>query len=276
VKDKLVSVIIPCYNQGKYIDETIQSVLASTYSNIEIIVVNDGSIDKLTIEILKSKSWKKTTIYHTENKGVCHARNYAIKQSKGEFILPLDADDKISRDYIFEAVQILSDNPKVKVVCCDVEMFGVKKGLYPLPEYSMEMLLAQNTMVVTSMFRRFDFEKTNGYNENMNFGFEDWDFWLNLLKSGGEVHKIEKTHFFYRINRGTRNSSISLEKFSKLRRQIYENHKDLYSKYFLDPKLCFEYQIISQSKEYKVGKWIIGPIRKLLKIINNITSFNIY
>ena len=261
---KLVSVILPCYNQGKYIEEAIQSVLSSTYANIEIIIVNDGSTDAFTNEILKQISWNKTIVYTIPNNGVAYVRNFGIGKSHGDYILPLDADDRISQDYIEKSINILDARPEVKIVYCEVEMFGAKKGKYPLPEYSIEMMLAQNTMVVSSMFRRTDFDKTPGYNRNMTFGFEDWDFWLTLLEDGGEVHKLEHVGLFYRINRRSRNSSIKLDQYAKLRRQIYENHKKLFSTHFLDPSKSFEYDLIRNSKEYKLGKAILKSIRFFL------------
>ena len=259
----LISVIIPCYNQGKYIEETVQSVLNSTYSEFEIIVVNDGSTDSLTNEILKSHSWPKTTIINTKNIGVSDARNTAIKYSTGKYILPLDGDDKISSDYFNDAVEILENNPNIKVVSCDVQFFGRKKGIYNLPEYSLEKLLGQNILVVSCFFRRDDFDKTIGYNPNMVYGYEDWDFWLSLMESGGEVYNIPKVHFYYRITKKSRNRSIKDDQYILLRKQIYENHKDLFSKTFLDPRLTFEYHLVYRSKEYIIGRILLSPFKYL-------------
>jgi len=266
----LVSIIMPCYNQGKYIDEAIQSVLRSTYANIEIIVVNDGSTDPFTNELLKTKSWNKTTVLNVSNIGVCEARNHAIRNSIGKYILPLDADDKIAPLYIEEAVAVLETRPEVKVVSCDVEMFGYKKGPYALPQHSMEMLLGQNTMVVTSMFRRVDFDATIGYNPNMSTGFEDWDFWLTLLENGGGVYKIDKVGFYYRIKKGSRNKSIKKGILQELRYQVYLNHKELYAKNFFNPVNSIEYQLIEKSKEYQVGRIILKPIRIIQNILRQL------
>lgn len=271
-----VSVIIPCYNQGKYIGEAIQSVLASTYTNFEIIVVNDGSTNFLTNEILKTQSWPKTKIYNITNQGVSFARNFGIKNSRGKYILPLDADDKISKDYIADSIAILDSNPKVKIVFCQVEMFGIRKGRYRMPEHSMEMLLGQNTMVCSSIFRRDDFNRTNGYNPNMRYGFEDWDFWLSLLGEGGDVYRIPRVHFYYRIKRRSRNADFAkkTKQLREMRYQIYQNHKELYSKYFFDPTKSFEYYLIQNSKEYKVGKAILKPVRYFLNLLTFIEDKN--
>jgi glycosyltransferase involved in cell wall biosynthesis len=265
-----VSIIIPCFNHGQYIDEAIQSVLNSTHKNLEIVVVNDGSTDNFTNELLHNYIRPKTKVVTIPNQGVAVARNIGIQNSSAKYILPLDADDKISSTYIEDAVSILEQNENISVVCCEVECFGARRGRYAISEPTIEMLLGQNTMVVTSMFRRADFNKTKGFNPNMNFGFEDWDFWLSLAELGGEVHKLNTIGVFYRIKRGSRNATISSEQIKILRRKLYDNHKCLYSKYFFDPTDSFEYQKIYSSKEYFVGKIILKPVRLFYKMLNEL------
>ena len=113
-----VSVVIPCYNQGAFIDDAVNSVLAQTFSDFEIIIVNDGSTDATTNALLERYSRPKTTVIHTENQGVCAARNTAIKAAAGKYILPLDADDKIEPTYLEKAVNVFDNHPETGVVWC--------------------------------------------------------------------------------------------------------------------------------------------------------------
>jgi len=276
VNEVTVSVIIPCYNQGEYIEEAIQSVLDSTFKNIEIVVVNDGSTDKFTNELLNNYNRPKTKVITIQNQGVSIARNIGIQNSSAKYILPLDADDKISSTYIEKAVSVLENNDDIKVVCCEVECFGARKGRKALSEPTIEMLLGENTMVVTSMFRRADFNKTKGFNPNMIFGFEDWDFWLSMAELGGYFHKINTVGVYYRINKRSRNLTISNEHKTILRRQIYENHKGLYSNHFFDPTNSFEYKYIYFSKEYFIGKIILKPVRRFYKILSGLLYYGRY
>lgn len=177
-----VSVIIPCFNHGKHIEETIQSVLPSTNADLEIIVVNDGSSDSLTDKLLKTKEWPKTRIYHALNQGVSTSRNYGIRKSSGKYILPLDADDKIDRTYIEKAINIFENTSDVLLVYSRAMFFGRENKKWLLPEFSMEIMLGQNVIFCSAIFRRSDFDRTGGYNSNMRGGFEDWDFWLSLLE----------------------------------------------------------------------------------------------
>ena len=110
----MVSVIIPCYNQGAYIQEAIDSVKAQTYTDWEIIIVDDGSNHEGTLQELKYFKEIGIIVIETPNKGVSAARNKGIEVANGEFILPLDADDKIAPQYLEEAVRILHEKAEVK------------------------------------------------------------------------------------------------------------------------------------------------------------------
>ena len=264
----MVSVIIPCNNGGKFLDETINSVLKQTYTDFEIIIVDDGSTDAFTKQYLSLLKDPKIKVFFKENEGVSTARNFAISHSSSEYILPLDADDLISEDYLELAVKVLNEIQEVKLVSCEVDFFGYTKGSMYFPEYSLEKLLARNLFVVSSMFRRKDFLLTSGFNPNMKEGFEDWDLWISLLKTGGSVYRIKKTCFFYRIHKKSRNNQLKGLSFSRLRKQIYENHLEAYQQFYFDPVETFEYELIRDSMEYKVGKKILKPFRFIQKIIH--------
>ena len=265
-----VSIIIPCYNQGEYILDTIQSIQNQSYQNFEIIIVNDGSNDKKTIRLLNSFKDDKATIIYTKNCGPSAARNTGIINSKGEYILPLDADDKIAPTYLEKAVQVLNKKNDVKIVTGIVEYFGKKKGIYNLPNFDMEILKYDNIIVSCSLFRRKDYDRTLGYNTNMIYGFEDWDFWLSLLEKGGTVYKIEQVMIYYRIKKRSRSTEFNIKKHLYLRNRIYENHKELYSNNFINPQNSFEFKKVYNSNEYKLGVFILKPFKILLKTIKQL------
>nr|WP_319999850.1 glycosyltransferase family A protein [uncultured Draconibacterium sp.] len=267
-KTPLISIIIPCFNEGRFINECLNSIHQQSYPNYEIIVVNDGSTDTFTNKVIHAINHPRIKVIETQNQGVSAARNTAIKNSSGKYILPLDADDKIGTNFIEQSIQVLESNKTIKVVSCTVALFGKKRGIIDYGKFSFEKLLAKNLLVVSSIFRRTDFDKTKGFNPNMKEGFEDWDFWISLLKTGGKVHKLTTVGFYYRIKTKSRNSTLTTSSFKKLRRQIYENHKESYSKYFVDPMLCFEYELIKNSKEYSLGTILLKPLRKLYSIFS--------
>lgn len=258
----LVSIIVPCFNQAKYLLETVESVISQTYTNWECIIINDGSSDN-TKEVALDLIKRDQRIYFINqvNQGVCMARNNAINKSKGKYILCLDADDLISPNFLVETVKLIEQNDDIKVATSTVCFFGRRKGKLIPKSYSLEKLLAHNQLVVTSLFRRSDFDRVGGFSNSMREGFEDWDFWIRMIKDGGKIECAEDAVFYYRLLRSSRNSNIDNEKESRLRFKLWNNHKELYSKYFVDPRDTFEYSKIAQSKEFKIGKIILKPLR---------------
>lgn len=230
MKDVLVSIIVPAYNAAKYIEETINSALQSSYSPIEIIIVNDGSIDNTREEVLTLREKHPETIKYIEqsNSGVAVARNIAIQCANGKYILPLDADDLIDKDYIKKAVEVLENSPEVKVVYGGAKYFGAKKGVWKLPKFSLSLLARRNIIYVSGIYRKEDFLKTDGYCAEIE-GMEDWDFWISMLKTGGKVFFIPDTCFYYRIL-----SDSKRKNDMKKKRQIVDTlnirHKDFLEK----------------------------------------------
>ena len=270
-----ISVVIPCYNHGEYIEGAVESVLGQTYQDIEIIIINDGSTDELTNRLLSGYTRPKTTVLTTSHQGLANARNAGIKKSSGEYILPLDADDKIGSRYAEEAVKILDNDANVGIVYCEAEMFGRTTGRWNLREYSLLQELIENRIFCSAFFRKCDWVTAGGYNPIMLYGYEDWDLWLSLIGLGRGVYKLPEVYFFYRVREDSMNQKIDAEKRRFLLRQIYLNHLPLYSREFPDPlNLYFEnrqlkddYDALRKSKDYVLGKLILKPLRAIKKFI---------
>lgn len=256
----LVSVIIPCYNQGDYLSEALDSVLGQTYTDWECIIINDGSTDSTEeVALDYTKLDQRFKYIHQENQGVIAARSNAIKQSHGRYILPLDGDDKIESTFLEKAVSILDNEPQVKLVYGNVEYFGARNGLMALRPYSFKTLLVANCFSNSVLFRRTDYDAVGGYNPNMKGGLEDWDFWISMLAHGGNVKKIDGVTLYYRILPSSRNSEAS-KKAQQLKNQIWMNHLDVYQREFLN--LWIFNQDITGSRLYKVFNWLRKLKRK--------------
>lgn len=273
----LISILVPSYNYGHFISECLDSVIRQSYSDWECIIVDNGSTDN-TAEIVKSYTTKdpRFRYYYTEQKGVSFARNLAASHSKGKYLLPLDADDKIAASYLAKAVSVLSEQTQIKLVYCEAELFGAFSGKWILPEYSFRNLLIENSIFCTALFRKTDFELAKGFNEEMKEGFEDWDFWIRMLGNGGEVYKIPEVLFYYRMRAGSRNGVLHDKKQLDLRRKIYNNHKTLYDSNFNTPDLIFELynlklqlQAVTKSSDRKLGAAILRPLRYLKNLFKS-------
>lgn len=206
----LVSVIVPLYNAASYIGEALESIVASTYRPIEVVVVDDGSTDE-SMSVVQSfaKAHPEVRILHQANAGVSAARNHAIREANGEYILPVDADDRISATYIAHAVDAMRDD--VRIVGCRAEFFGARQGEWRLPEFSRELLARKNMIHVSSMFRKSDWQHVGGFCEEDIYR-EDWDFWLSLMELGGEYVRLDEIGLSYRVQEGSRRSKAKQQK----------------------------------------------------------------
>lgn len=257
---KKVSVIVPCYNMEKYLSETLDSVLKQTYENWECIIVDDGSVDN-TAEIAFRYCQKDYRFKYMSktNSGVVDARNAGIRNTSGYYILPLDGDDLISEEYIAKCVAVFEEEPNTVLVYCRAQFIGEESGEWKLEDYSYEKLLYCNIIFCSAMYKRTDFDKSGGYNQNMVLGLEDWDFWLTLLDKDSLVVRINEILFSYRIRNRSRNWIVNNSHFEKLGRQLYLNHKKIYDE-FLNPARDFrnlelmEMKFISQKKKTKKYK----------------------
>ncbi len=223
-----VSVIIPCYNDGAYIDEAVASVLNQPFEDLEIIIINDGSTDEKTNSLLSTYVRPKTRIVHTANNGVSTARNIGIAEATGQYILPLDADDIIDCKYIEKAVALLDADRELGIVYCIARYFGKVNKQWKLPEYSFERMLLGNIIFSSAFFRKEDWQRVGGYNTNMKKGFEDWDYWLSIIELNRKVHRIEEILFYYRIKNISRSIMLTNEDVIDLHTQIFYNHKELF------------------------------------------------
>lgn len=224
-----VSIIVPCYNQAQYLNEALQSVQEQTYANWECIIVNDGSLDK-TEEIAQEWVAKDTRFSYLkkENGGLCNARNFGISSSKGEFILPLDADDKIADNYVGLAIQSFEEDPSLKVVYCRAEKFGDATGIWQLQPFSLLNLCSNNMIFCSAMYKKQDWELAGGYDEKMSFGWEDWEFWISILKNGGNVKCLDEVGFYYRVKFNSMVKAMDDEKKKYLLEYMSIKHVDFF------------------------------------------------
>jgi glycosyltransferase involved in cell wall biosynthesis len=223
-----VSVIIPCFNQGAYVDEAVQSVLAQSCQDFEIIIINDGSTDVATNDILRIYDRPKTRVFHIANQGLAGARNQGVKEASGKYILTLDADDKIGNTYLEKAVEILDEHENVGIVYCEAEFFGDVSDRWDLPEYKFPDILLRNAIFSAGFFRKSDWIAVGGYSSNVP-GREDYDFWLSIIELGRDVLRIPEVLFFYRRHNASMSASWNREQVINAFAQLYRNHTQLYS-----------------------------------------------
>lgn len=229
-----VSVIVPCYNQERYISECLDSILAQTFVDYEVIVINDGSTDDSLKVINKyAEAYSFVKIINQKNQGIVVTRNKGIEQASGKYILPVDGDDKIAPTYLEKAVNVLESNAKVRVVYCEAEFFGARQGKWELRKYSFPEILSDNCVFSCALFYKEDWKKVGGYNESMKCGLEDFEFWLSLIeKLNVQFYQIPEVLFYYRQQENSLSKNFKdNEIFVALWNTIFDLHKDMYIKY---------------------------------------------
>jgi len=198
-----VSIIITCYNLGEYVEEAIDSIKKYPNNNeYEVILVNDGSTDAKTNTILERIVLNDKTIQYINqsNLGLAKARNNGIKQAKGKYIIPLDADNKLRPEFIAKTISILDNSQDIDIVHGNAQNFGNKTDVWVCkPFYFPEMLL-NNYIDACAGFRKKTWEELGGYDENMPvMGFEDWDLWIRMGNSGCKFEYVNEIFFDYRV-----------------------------------------------------------------------------
>ncbi|MDR1331939.1 MAG: glycosyltransferase [Tannerella sp.] len=223
----LVSVVIPVYNAAEFLEETLRSVLASAYPNVEIVLVDDGSTDgSAAIAARYAARYARIHFLSQANAGAAAARNRAVDAAKGEYILPVDADDRISAEYISLAVEALHGHPDVKAVYAEAEFFGDRSGKWQLPPFSLRLLARRNMIPVCGMYRKDDWAKAGGYRTDV--GREDWVFWISILKDGGRAVRLNHVGLYYRIQAVSKR-----KKDRKLLKRTIDILNGLYPDFFL-------------------------------------------
>lgn len=231
----IVSIIMPCWNSGEYIEESIQSALAQNYPALELIIVDDGSTDAATISLLDSLHHPLIKILRENHAGPSHARNRGIEAASGTYILPLDSDDLIEPAYVSRCVEVLEQQPRVGMVYCQADSFGHVHGPVLLPEFSPGLELYKNVIFNAAMFRKLDWQRTDGYDESLTMALEDWDFWLSLLELGLTPYQLPEVYFHYRIHGQTRgHQPCDIKQWQDIHSYIYTKHSELYRKYMPD------------------------------------------
>ena len=228
-----VSIVIPCYNAGEFLAETVQSALAQTYADIEVVIVDDGSPDPATQFLLDQASWPLTRIIRQANAGPAAARNRAVQEATGAYILPLDADDTIEPEYVAKAVAVLDARPEVGVVYCKATKFGAEQGPWGLPDYALRELVIDNVIFVTALYRKEDWLAVGGYNERLRHGVEDYEFWVKIVHLGREVVQLDEYLFNYRIQQKSRTTSFQDGRANVVATyaEIFRANQDFYAKH---------------------------------------------
>ena len=266
-----ISIVIPCYNHGAMLLEALASIdRVRSESICEIIIVNDGSTHEQTIQILRDLPAAKYKVINQVNRGLGAARNTGVAAACGEFILPLDSDNRLREPYLMDGVKLLMQDSKLGVVYGDMECFGEKTGREQVQDFDLHYLIRGNYIDACALYRRAVWASVQGYDEKMPWmGYEDWDFWRRVALQGWKFHHLKEIAFDYRVSSGSMlrsetnhhqdelNAYIAGKRESGVLQSILRNEMEL-----------TRLKLIEKSAEYRVGRLLVGPVRKLKKFFS--------
>jgi glycosyltransferase involved in cell wall biosynthesis len=227
-----ISVIIPCYNHGRYLPEALASVVAQTFGDWEVVIVDDGSTDdsaEVAERLIAGYPHYRMRLLRQANQGLSASRNNGIHQARGVYILPLDADDQIEPGMLAATLEVLERRPEVGFVYTDVHMFGVENRIWSGGPYSLNKLRFDCPMVPITLFRKRAWAAVEGFPSDLYpQGYEDWDFWLRLAAAGWQGDHIAQPLVRYRRSNGSMLANARIHDL-ELRAQIVLHHPSLYT-----------------------------------------------
>lgn len=249
---KDVEAVVTSFNQGSMILEAVNSLCCQTTPPVRIIIVDDGSTDENSINILnniKSDSGISVPVIvlQQQNSGVSAARNAGIRRTQATMVLVLDGDDRLEPSYIEQVSHILRKNPSMVAASSWMRTFGVLDATVSPCGGNIVAFLARNCCPATHILRREVWEHCGGYDESMRSGFEDWDFFLSMLETMPDtcIGIVERPLIDYRTAPASSNVT-SMTKRLDLMRFIIEKHINIYREHITDAILGIESTSISR------------------------------
>lgn len=293
-----VSIIVPCYNCEKYIEENIISILRQTYTNFEVIYINDGSSDN-TLEILRKyeNTDSRIKVIDSVNKGVSHARNTGLDYAKGEYILFVDSDDYIDNQYL-ERLYNATENKKIDYVRCLVmngEAKEVVEKLYVNKNdgfkeiYNMLLNTYQLSSVWCGIVKKQILKNNNiRFKEDYNYA-EDYMFNIEIFKNVNNFKYLNYQGYYYRKNEESLTNKFNEEKFINQLKMAIKAYKELYvlfpqDKGEVDKRIEREVRHILDSLFYATNNLKLKERLKIYEKVNKIlleeknifNSFDLY
>lgn len=224
----LISVVIPCYNDGQFLPETIDRLKQQTFTGYEIIIVNDGSTDGNTLKVLDALAATGITVLHKENGRMSSARNYGVKHAKGTLIAALDSDDYFHPAFFQKAVDILNAKPNTAVVSSYIQLFGEFSAVAKPRSGTPYTYMFKSQIPACAMVRKSCWEAVGGYDEKMVNGYEDWEFYIRIIQQGWDIEVIPEKMLYYRQTKKSTLKNYTHTNRKEIIGYIVDKHKDWY------------------------------------------------
>ena len=228
-----VTVIIPCFNHGRFVRQAVDSALAQRDAEVQVVVVEDGSTDETTPAACDACAGDRVRVIHQENRGLPAARNRGAALATTEFLTFLDADDWLEPDFVTKLATAIRANKGLDVshAYCQERLVEKGTGIWKVPDWDPILMMVTNLHPVTTLIRRDRFEKVGGFDESMRGGYEDWDLWLKFVECGWRGVRVTEPLFVWRRHSHTTMIMNVIRDHATLYDAIRERHQALYAKH---------------------------------------------
>jgi glycosyltransferase involved in cell wall biosynthesis len=238
-----VTVVIPCFNHGRFVRQAVDSCLAQVDSDVRVVVVDDGSNDGFTPAACDSSARgreDRIRVIHQENRGLPASRNVGASGATSEFLVFLDADDWIEPSFVSTLARALGEastggGAEVSHAYCQERLVEKGQGIWRVPDWDPLLMLITNLHPVTALVRRECFEAVGGFEESMRGGYEDWDLWIKFVERGWRGVRVREPLFVWRRHSHDTMIMNVIHNHEALYRGIMERHADIYAR--LGPEL---------------------------------------
>jgi len=232
----LISIIIPCYNHGIYLDEAIASIHLEKYAGrFEVILVNDGSTDAFTNQKVQEIALRgDIKVINQKNQGLAKARNNAIAAAAGDFILPLDSDNHLVPEVFLEALDVMLNDEDIWAVYTDAIRFGDRNDYWAVGAPDAYQLCHLNYIDACALIRKKVFDAFPYDPQMPGMGNEDWELWVRIILSGKQLHYLAKPGFEYRwVHAGSMSINSTIPKYNLNKQYIFNKHFAAMSRLYL-------------------------------------------
>jgi glycosyltransferase involved in cell wall biosynthesis len=221
-----VTVVITCFNYGRFLGEAVRSALEQKGGPPSVIVVDDGSTDRATLDALEELP-AGVELIRQERAGVCAARNSGLARAQTLYTLVLDADDKLSANALSLLREPLERDSKLGFAYGHMHFFGDWDGELRFPPYDPYALLYRHTIGLSALMRREVVEATGGFDSAFEH-FEDWELWVNALEHGWRGVQVDAVTLEYRRHGATKQGA-DRRRYRRMFKAMRQKHRSLYA-----------------------------------------------
>ena len=220
-----ISIVIPCFNLGRTVADSVDSALLQSRRPAQIVVVDDGSTEALTQQRLRTLHDPLVRLVRIDHSGAARARNHGAGLTTSPYLLFLDADDRLDTTYLEKAGALLDSDPQLDIVSSAIKAFEQADYVWTPPQPTLSSALTQGTIPITALFRREVWDAVGGFDETLPSAM-DLDFWITAFERGFRACVIQEPLLHWRVRFDSlHHSSVAKNDYFQTLAMILRKHR---------------------------------------------------